>query len=63
MNVKQIREKLKEYNEDAEFIVVVKNYPVKFEICFGNTEGGTKQNCEEVCIYTESTEEQEIISL
>jgi hypothetical protein len=61
MTVKQIRKKLEDYNEDAEFVVVVRNNPVEFEICFGNSEGVTKQNCESVCIYVESSEEQKQI--
>lgn len=46
MKVKEIIEKLNEYNQDADFSIVDETgHAVNFEICFGNSEGCTKQNC------------------
>ena len=48
MTVKEIIDKLSEYNLDAEINVVVDGFDRPFEICFGISEGVTKTNCETV---------------
>lgn len=48
MTVKEIIDKLSEYNLDAKFNIVVDGLDRPFEICFGNSEGVTKTNCETV---------------
>ena len=50
MKVKELIEKLKEYNQEANFCVVVNNYPKDFKICYGTSEGCTKENCDSVDI-------------
>ena len=48
MTVKEMINKLSEYNLDAEINVVVDGFDRPFEICFGISEGVTKTNCETV---------------
>lgn len=48
MTVKEIIDKLSKYNLDAEINVVVDGYTRPFTICFGDSEGATKTNCETV---------------
>ena len=48
MTVKEIIDKLSEYNLDAKFNIVVDGFDRPFEICFGYSEGVTKANCETV---------------
>ena len=48
MTIKEIIDKLNEYNLGAKFNIVVDGLDRPFEICFGNSEGVTKTNCETV---------------
>lgn len=48
MTVKEIIDKLSEYNSEAKINVVVDGYARPFTICFGDSEGVTKTNCETV---------------
>lgn len=48
MTVKEIIDKLGEYNLEAKFNIVVDGFDRPFEICFGISEGVTKTNCETV---------------
>ena len=48
MTVKEIIDKLSEYNSEAKINVVVDGYARPFTICFGSSEGVTKTNCETV---------------
>ena len=48
MTVKDIINKLSEYNLGAKFNVVVDGFDRPFTICFGSSEGVTKANCETV---------------
>ena len=48
MTVKEIIDKLSEYNPEAKFNIVVDGFDRSFEICFGISEGVTKTNCETV---------------
>ena len=48
MTIKEIINKLSEYNPEAEINVVVDGYARPFTICFGGSEGVTKTNCETV---------------
>lgn len=48
MTVKEIIDKLSEYNLEAEINVVVDGYVKPYTICFGGAEGTTKTNCEAV---------------
>ena len=50
MKVKELIEKLKEYNPEENFYVVVNSYPKDFKICYGTSEGCTKENCDSVNI-------------
>ena len=50
MKVKEMIEKLSEYNPEATLCVLVHNYPIDFEICYGTSEGCTKENCDSVDI-------------
>ena len=48
MTVKEIIDKLSEYNPEAKFNVVVDGFDRPFKICFGISEGVVKTNCETV---------------
>lgn len=48
MTVKDIINKLSEYNLGAKFNVVVDGFDRHFTICFGDSEGVIKTNCETV---------------
>ena len=48
MTVKEIIDKLSEYNLEAEINVVVDGFDRSFTIYFGYSEGVTKTNCETV---------------
>ena len=48
MTFKEIIDRLSEYNLYAKFNIVVDGFDRPFEICFGNSEGVTKTNCETV---------------
>ena len=50
MKLRELINKLKEYNQEADFYVVVNNYSRDFEICFGTSEGCAKENCDSVDI-------------
>ncbi len=48
MTVKEIIDKLSEYNCEAKFNIVVDGFERPFTVCFGYSEGCTKTNCETV---------------
>lgn len=48
MKVKEIIDKLSEYNSEAKINVVVDGFERPFAICFGYSEGVVKTNCETV---------------
>ena len=48
MTVKELINKLSEYNLEAEINVVVGGYIKPYTICFGGAEGVSKVNCEAV---------------
>ena len=48
MTVKEIIDKLSEYNLEAEINVFVDGFDRAFTICFGGSEGVTKATCETV---------------
>lgn len=59
MTVKEIIDKLSEYNLDAKFNIVVDGFDRPFEICFGNSEGVTKTNCETVDLMVDDIGEED----
>lgn len=48
MTVKEMIDKLSEYNLEAKFNIVVDGFDRPFTICFGCSEGVIKTNCETV---------------
>ena len=53
MKIKELIEKLNEYNPEAIFGICINGRPLKenqYEICYGSSEGVTKKNCEDVDI-------------
>ena len=48
MTVKELINKLSEYNSEAEVNIVVDGYVKPYTICFGGAEGVSKANCEAV---------------
>ena len=48
MTVKELINKLSEYNLEAEINVVVDGYGKRYTTCYGGAEGVTKANCEAV---------------
>ena len=57
MTVKEIIDKLSEYNLEAKFNIVVDGYVKPYTICFGGAEGVTKANCEAVDLMVDDTSE------
>lgn len=57
MNVLEIIKIFKQYNENAEFLLIINNKPIEFEILYGSSEGCTKENCENVYICADSKDE------
>ena len=57
MKVKELIEKLNTYNPDATIEVVVNGYPEEFEICYGYSEGCTKESCENVSLHVNTPTE------
>jgi len=54
MKVKELMQKLSEYNFDAEMSVIAHNYKEEFSITYGSgSEGETKENCKEVNFYVD----------
>ena len=58
MTVKEIIDRLSEYNLDAKFNIVVDGLDRPFEICFGDSEGVTKANCEAVDLMVDDIGEE-----
>ena len=59
MTVKEIIDKLSEYNFEAKFNIVVDGYVKPYTICFGGAEGATKANCEAVDLMVDDISEVE----
>ena len=59
MTVKEIIDKLSEYNLEAEINVVVDGFDRPFTICIGSSEGVTKANCETVDLMVGDIGEEE----
>lgn len=51
MKVKELIEKLSEYNPEAEVKAVAHNYCHEFSISYGSSDGITKNNCDMVGFY------------
>ena len=59
MTVEEIINELKKYNSKAEFNVIFDNMSYNInEIVYGSSEGVTKDTCEEVSIYINSTNDK-----
>lgn len=48
MKVKELIEKLNEYNQNANVKIRVNSMPQEFRICYGGSECCTKSSCHEV---------------
>ena len=48
MKVKELIEKLNEYNQNANVKIYVNSIPQEFRICYGGSESCTKSSCHEV---------------
>ena len=59
MKVKELLEKLSEYNLEADISIVLNNSARDFEICYGTSEGCTKENCDEVNLYVKGLNNDE----
>ena len=58
MTVKELINKLNEYNFEAEINVVVGGYAKPYTICFGGAEGVTKANCEDVDLMVDDISDE-----
>lgn len=58
MKVKEVIQKLKEYNPEADFCIVVNGFDKNYEICFGGSEGTTKETCSDVDFMVDTLCEQ-----
>ena len=59
MKVKEVIEKLKEYNPEAEFCIVCNNQDQEFEWLFGIDEGCKKENCQTVDLFVKGFNKKE----
>ena len=53
MKIKELIEKLSDYNPEATFRICIDGRPLnenQYEICYGSSEGVTKKNCDDVDI-------------
>lgn len=57
MKIKELVSELKKYNPDATVNVVVNSTPKDFKICYGGSDGVSKNNCEDVSFMVDCTEE------
>lgn len=53
MIVKEVTEKLNQFNPQAEMSVIVHNRSEHFSITWGESEGETKSNCRKVNFYVD----------
>ena len=53
MKVKELQEKLQRVNPEAEVEVIVNNYPQKFTLVHGGSEGCTEKNCRDWGFYVD----------
>ena len=60
MKVKELIEKLNEYNQIANVEICVNGMPQKFEMCYGGSEGCTKSSCHEVCFMVGAACDEEV---
>jgi hypothetical protein len=62
MKVKELRKKLKEYNQDADVDVIVYNRQQNFSLCFGGCDGGTKLTADSVSFYVDELCQSEVVN-
>lgn len=60
MKVKELIEKLGEYNQNANVEFLVNGMPQEFEICYGGSEGCTKSTCDEVVFMVGTNCDEEV---
>lgn len=53
MKLRDLMVQLQQYNQEADIAVIVHNKREEFSICFGNSEGITKETCENVGFYVD----------
>lgn len=51
LKVKELIQKLQEYNQEAEIYVIAHNKGYQFSITYGGSDGVTKETCESVSFY------------
>lgn len=61
MKVKELIEKLNEYNQDADVEICVNGMSQEFEICYGGSEGCTKSSCNCVALNFSNYELRELV--
>lgn len=54
MKVRELIEKLKEFNQEAEVDVIAHNRKYDFSLCWGGSEGCSKQNTDEASFYVDA---------
>lgn len=62
MKVKDLIEKLKEFNPEAETFVNVHCLKEYFSLSWSNGEGVTKENCKDVSFYVDRLSHPELVS-
>jgi hypothetical protein len=61
MNVRELIEKLSQYNQEAKVDVVTNNMSHEFSLSYDGWDGCDKTNCEEVSFYVDATCESESV--
>ncbi len=59
MKIRELIQKLSEYNAEAFIDVVANNYGYNFSLSYGNFEGCEKHNCTTVSIYVDELNQNE----
>ena len=59
MKVKEVIKQLKQYNQEAEVNVITDDMSHKFSLCFGSSEGVTKETAENVSFYVDKLNREE----
>ena len=59
MTVKDLIEKLEQYDPTAEMVATAHNKDQTFSLCHGEDDGCTKDDCDSVSIYLDALNESE----
>ena len=59
MKIKELRDILKEYNQEAEVDVIAHNKKQEFSLCWGGGDGCSREDADEVSFYCDGLNNNE----